>query len=412
MINFPLHIGDDVLGHAICVSPNIIDSSTVQRLSNIIEHFAGILKRKLVEEEEARLFTAMEQLNETVVITNIQGEIEYANQAFEKSSGYLRKNAVGKSPAILKSGKQSIEFYKVLWETILSGKTWSGKIINKNKNGNLYEERVNITPVKDESGKITNFVAVKRDITRENILEAQLRQSQKLETVGTLAGGIAHDFNNIIGTLLGYNEMITEDVPEDSKAKEYLDHMKNTMNRAKILINKILTFSKNMEPESEMVDLTHLLEDALSLFRPSIPTNIKITKVVCGECRPISVDPSQMQQVFMNLLNNSAQALSENGGEIKILLQLFSSPEELWQNYPGIPKTDYVELLIEDNGPGMEQRIKERIFEPFFTTKPVGEGTGLGLAVVHGIITGHNGIIKVDTAPGKGTTFKIYLPIY
>ncbi|MEA1898362.1 MAG: PAS domain S-box protein [Bacteroidota bacterium] len=412
MINFPLHIGDDVLGHAICVCPNIISDSEVQRLSNIIEHFAVILKRKLVEEEEARLFTAMEQLNETVVITNIQGEIEYANQAFEKSSGYLRKDAVGKNPSILKSGKQSNEFYKVLWKTIMSGKTWSGKIINKNKNGNLYEERVNITPVKDEHGKITNFVAVKRDITRENILEAQLRQSQKLETVGTLAGGIAHDFNNIIGTLLGYNEMITEDIPEDSKAKEYLNHMTNTMNRAKELINKILTFSKNMEPEAEMVDLSQLLESSLALFRPSIPSNIKITKVVCGECRPISLDPSQMQQVFTNLLNNSAQALSEKGGEIKILLQLLSDPEKLWQNYPGIPKTDYVELLIEDNGPGMEQRIKDRIFEPFFTTRPVGEGTGLGLAVVHGIITGHNGIIKVNTAPGQGTTFKIYLPIY
>ncbi len=411
MINFPLHIGEDVLGHAICVCPNIIDNAAVQRLSNIIEHFAGILKRKLVEEEETRLFTAMEQLNETVVITNIQGEIAYANQAFEKSSGYLRKHAVGKSPAILKSGKQSNEFYKVLWNTILSGETWTGKIINRNKNGNLYEERVSITPVKDEHGKITNFVAVKRDITRENILEAQLRQSQKLETVGTLAGGIAHDFNNIIGTLLGYNEMITEDIPADSKAREYLYHMRNTMNRAKTLINKILTFSKNMEPEREIVDMAELLEDSLNLFRPSIPPNIKTTKVVCGECRPISIDPSQMQQVFMNLLNNSAQALSDKGGEIKILLQLFSNPEELWQNNPGIPKTDYVELLVEDNGPGMEQRIKDRIFEPFFTTKSVGEGTGLGLAVVHGIITGHNGIIKVDTTPDKGTIFKIYLPI-
>lgn len=412
IVNFPLYIGDDILGHAICISPNQINHAEIQRLSNIIEHFAGILKRKLMEEEEARLLTAMEQLNDTVVITDIHGEIEYVNQAFEKSSGYMRKNAVGKSPAILKSGKQSNEFYKVLWKTILSGKTWSGKIINKNKNGNLYEERVNITPVKDESGKITNFVAVKRDITRENILEAQLRQSQKLETVGTLAGGIAHDFNNIIGTLLGYNEMITEDIQEDSKAREYLDHMRNTMNRAKALINKILTFSKNMEPESEMVDLAQLLEDALSLFRPSIPSNIKITKVVYGKCRPISVDPSQMQQVFMNLLNNSAQALSEKGGEIKILLQPYSDPEELWKNHPGIPKTDYVELLIKDTGPGMEQRIKDRIFEPFFTTKSVGEGTGLGLAVVHGIITGHNGIIKVDTAPDKGTTFKIYLPVY
>ncbi len=412
MINFPLHIGDDVLGHVICICPNIITNSEVQRLSNIIEHFAVILKRKLVEEEEERLFTAMEQLNETVVITNINGEIEYANQAFEKSSGYLRKDAVGKNPSILKSGKQSNEFYRLLWKTILSGTTWSGKIINKNKNGNLYEERVNITPVKDEYGKITNFVAVKRDITRENILEAQLRQSQKLETVGTLAGGIAHDFNNIIGTLLGYNEMITEDIPEDSKAKEYLGHMTNTMNRAKALINKILTFSKNLEPETEMVDLSELVDSSLDLFRPSIPSSIKITKVICGECRPISLDPSQMQQVFMNILNNSAQVLSEKGGEIKILLQLYSNPEELWQEYPGIPKTDYVELLIEDNGPGMEQRIRDRIFEPFFTTKPVGEGTGLGLAVVHGIIMGHNGIIKVDTAPGKGTTFKIYLPIY
>ncbi len=411
IINFPLHIGDDVLGHALCISPNQIDHATIQRLSNIIEHFKGILKRKLVEEEEARLFTVMEQLNETVVITNIQGEIQYTNQAFEKSTGYSREEVVGKNPSILKSGKQSNEFYRVLWETVLSGDTWSGKIINKNKSGDLYEERVNITPVKDETGTITNFVAVKRDITRENILEAKLRQSQKLETVGTLAGGIAHDFNNIMGTLLGYNEMIMEDVPEDSKAREYLDHMSNTMNRAKTLITKILTFSKNIEPESKMVDLPQLLKDALKLFIPSVPSNIKITKVICEQCRPISLDPSQMQQVFTNLLNNSAQALSEKGGEIKISLHQFDKPEELWKNYPDIPKTDYLELLFEDNGPGMERRIKDRIFEPFFTTKSVGEGTGLGLAVVHGIVTGHNGIIEVDSAPGKGTTFKVYIPI-
>ncbi len=412
IINFPLYIGEEILGHAICISPQKADESKLNRLSNIIYQFTGILKRKLVEEEELKLFTVMEQLNETVVITNTQGEIQYANMACEKSSGYSRSEAIGKTPSMFKSGKQSNEFYNVLWSTINAGDSWSGNIINKKKDGSLYTERVNITPVKDESGVISNFVAVKRDITRESMLEFQLRQSQKLETVGTLAGGIAHDFNNIIGTLLGYNEMILEDVPETSTAAEYLGHMARTMNRAKTLVNKMLAFSKNMEAESRLVDLENVLEEALGLFKPSISSNIKISRKQCKKCKPVMADPSQMQQVFMNLLNNAAQALSDNGGKIEISMRLLENPLDLYEDHPGLVKTDYIEFIIKDDGPGIQEKVMERIFEPFFTTKEVGEGTGLGLAVVHGIVSGHNGIIDVDSAPGKGTIFKVYIPAF
>jgi PAS domain S-box-containing protein len=409
ILNFPLIIGDEILGNAMIVSPEVCDEHIMFRLSRIMEQFTGILKRKLVEEEEAKLFTVVEQLTETVIITDTEGVIEYANPAFEKSSGFSRKESLGKTLGIIKSGKQNTTFYKNLWKTIKSGESWSGTMVNMRKDGSLFQEEVTISPIKNEQDRIVNYVAVKRDITKEKLLEAQLIQAQKLETVGTLAGGIAHDFNNILGTLLGYNEMVLDEIPENAGAHAYLVQMKNAMNRAKSLVTKILTFSRKMDPEMQVINVDHLLEETIGMFRSVQLKNVELRHHICTGCNPILADPSQIQQVIMNLLTNANQALRDYGGTIDVGLEMIENNESLRNLHPILTSETLVKLTIQDDGPGMEQRVMDRMFEPFFTTKPVGDGTGLGLSVVHGIIMSHHGAIEVDSLPGKGTQICIYL---
>jgi len=411
-LNFTLLVGNEIIGHAILTSSVGIKSGFLERLGFIMEQFTGILRRKLAEEEGSKLNTIIEQLAETVVITDTVGNIQYVNPAFEQSSGYLVNEVIGLTPAIFKSGKQDRAFYDTLWNTILSGKTWSNKLINRKKTGELYEENITITPIRDENGVIVNFVAVKKDITRESLLEEQLRQSQKLETIGTLAGGIAHDFNNILGTLIGYNEMVREELPEKSKAIEYSRNMNDTMLRAKSLVNQILTFSRKMEPERRAIHLSGLLEDSIKLFRPAITPRIKLSISICRHCPKIKVDPSQIQQLFMNLLTNAHQALESNEGEIKVKLNLIDNSEEKKTIYPNLNTPKLIEFSVYDNGPGISKDVKDRIFEPFFTTKPVGKGTGLGLSVVHGIVQAHKGTILVDSEWGKFTCFTVYFPVH
>ena len=409
IMNFPLIIGEEILGNAMFVSTELFDETVMYRFSRIMEQFTGILKRKLVEDEEAKLFTVVEQLTEAVIITDTDGRLQYANPAFERSTGYSRKESLGKTMGIIKSGKQSAAFYKNLWKTIGSGQSWSGSMVNQRKNGNLFQEEVTITPIKNEQGHIVNYVAVKRDITKEKMLEAQLIQAQKLETVGTLAGGIAHDFNNILGTLLGYNEMVIEELPEKSSARAYSFQMKNAMNRAKSLVNKILTFSRKMDPEMKVVSMNHLLEESLAMFRSIQSKEVVLKPHICTECKHIMADPSQMQQVIMNLLTNANQALRIGGGTIEVRLEIIENNDSLKNLHPILVSDALLKLTIRDDGPGMDDKVRERIFEPFFTTKPVGEGTGLGLSVVHGIIMSHNGAIEVESQAGKGTEVSIYL---
>lgn len=312
---------------------------------------------------------------------------------------------------ILKSGKQGKEFYRELWNTISKGKVWNGKITNRRKDGSLYEERATISPITDDEGKIINYVAVKQDITRESQLENQLIQSQKLETVGTLARGIAHDFNNILGTILGYNDMAIEDSSPNEKVHKYLTHMRKASLRARDLVNQILTFSRDFKPEPKPVKVQNLIKDSLTLFYPNVSKKVKIKTKIDKTTPAIYADPLQIQQVILNLLTNANQAMEDIGGEITITSETISVDENVIETLPDLVAGDYLRISVSDTGSGMDADTQQKIFEPFFSTKPVGEGTGLGLSVVHGIIVNHSGVITVKSEPGIGTTFEVYLPV-
>ena len=370
-----------------------------------------ITDHKQAEEERIRLVTAIEQAAESVVITDKDGTIQYVNPAFESISGYARKEAVGQNPRTIKSGKHPKEFYADLWNTISSGEVWRGHFINKKKNGTLYEEEATISPIKNTSGEIISFVAVKRDVTEEIKLEDKLRQAQKMEAIGTLAGGIAHDFNNILSAIMGYTELAEYETPEGSNTREKLEEVLKAGHRAKDLVKQILAFSRQGDQERKPLQINHIVKEALKLLRASLPTTIEIQQNIETDTGIIEADPTQIHQVLMNLCTNAAHAMNNKGGVLVVgVRNVKIENEEMGLETPNVPPGQYVRLTIRDTGHGMSAEIVDRIFDPYFTTKQKGEGTGLGLAVVHGIVKSYGGVITVDSQIGKGSTFNIYLP--
>jgi len=253
-------------------------------------------------------------------------------------------------------------------------------------------------------------VAVKRDITRESKLEAQMRQVQKMETIGTLAGGIAHDFNNILGTIMGYTDMLKKELPEESGSQRDLEQIMKASQRGKDLVKKILTFSRQVDHRMEPVYFDRIVRESLEMLKPSLSPNIKVRLRIADDCPPLTGDPTQLQQVVMNLCTNAAYAMREKGGVMAIALDWLEPGHSELEKCFQLPESKYLMLVVRDDGTGMPPDVVRRIFEPFYTTKPVGEGTGLGLSVALGIVKSMGGEITVDTEEGKGSTFRVFFP--
>jgi PAS domain S-box-containing protein len=290
------------------------------------------------------------------------------------------------------------------------------RIIMKNGAVKWLEDRK--TSVFSPDGKFTGIDGILFDVTERimaqkehQMLESNLRRTQRLETIGTLAGGIAHDFNNILTPILGYAEMGILSPTNDEFQQEYFSEIIKAAERAKNLVAQILTFSMAQESTPGIVSVQEIIDEALKLLRPSIPTTITIEKQVDNSCRNILADPSQIHQVIVNLCINAFQAMEKSGGLLTIKLEEVTPENSLQKLLPKLQAESYVKLSISDTGTGMDESTIERIFEPFFTTKSVDKGTGLGLSVVHGIITSFKGEITVESLSEKGTTFNIYLPI-
>lgn len=240
--------------------------------------------------------------------------------------------------------------------------------------------------------------------------EKHLRHTQKMEAIGTLAGGIAHDFNNILSAILGYSELALAQIPKESRLLPYLEEIFTAGNRAKDLVKQILAFSRRSDQEREAVDLQHIVQEALGMVRATLPSTIEIRSILVIDSAVIFADPTQIHQVIMNLCTNAEQAMREEGGVLSIAVTSREVTEGSIHAFPGLQPGTYLQLSIQDSGKGMPGHVLDRIFEPFFTTKELGQGTGLGLAVVHGIIVGHEGHISVKSVVGQGTTFTILFP--
>ncbi len=370
-----------------------------------------ISERKQSEEQLNRLSTAIEQAHETIVITNVDATIQYVNPAFENITGYSSGEALGQNSSILQSGEHNENFYTEMWNTLTDGNPWQGHLVNRKKDGSIFHEDATISPVKETSGIIINYVAVKRDITNELQKEKQLQQSQKMESIGTLAGGIAHDFNNILGAIMGYTELSLDDVEDKPTTYQSLQQVLGAANRAKDLVSQILTFSRTTTINKVQIKTIPIVKEVCKFLRSSLPTTINIVQNIIAKHDLIMADPTQIHQILMNLCTNAGHAMLESGGELEVLLEEVSLNEDDLQIYTALKPGMHLKLTVKDMGYGISKDNLERIFDPYFTTKELGEGTGLGLAVVHGIVTDSGGDIKAYSEVGKGTVFHVLFPL-
>jgi PAS domain S-box-containing protein len=369
-----------------------------------------ITERIKAEEQLRRFAAVIEQAAETVMFIGTDGEIKYVNPALERLTGYAASEVVGRNPFFTNKGIYSSDFYRTIWEAISAGGVWQGQTTQLRKDGSRFELATIISPIRDTQSRITGYVSVGRDVTRELELEQQLRQSQKMEAIGTLAGGIAHDFNNILGAVIGFSELARDTTPAGSPLRHNLDQVLKAADRAKNLVQQILAFSRKSEQERKPLLPGLIVKEALKLLRASIPSTIEIRSRVKDEHCTIIADPTQVHQVLMNLCTNAAHAMQEKGGVLDIELDPIALDADGAALYPDLKPGDYVRLMVRDTGSGIAPGILDRIFDPFFTTKEVGKGTGMGLAVVHGIVKSHGGGIRVESEPGRGTAFYVLLP--
>ena len=476
--------------------------------------------------------SALEAAANPIIISRRDGTIVWANKAFEELSGYTREEALGQSTRLLKAGQQSPSFYKNMWETILSGRRWRGELVNRRKDGTVYEEEMTITPVKNGAGDVTHFIAIKvniaerkraeericrlaqavensaeliaianpdgrisfanhallqatgykdteiigelfgktllsgnnppaldeeirartlldggwrgeclgrrkddsdfpvflstgqikdnrglvigifgigQDITDRKHLEEQLLVSQKMEAVGRLAGGVAHDFNNLLGVIVGYSDLVLDAFPSEDPRHQQLEQIKKAGLRATLLTRQLLTFSRKQVCQRVVLDINALVTDFNKMLRRMVGEDIELANALQPGLGQIKADPGQIEQVIMNLVVNSRDAMP-NGGKLIIETANMDLDEDYCLLHPSVHPGHYVMLAVSDSGSGMDTKTQARIFEPFFTTKEEGKGTGLGLATVYGVVKQSEGHIWVYSELGKGTTFKIYFP--
>ena len=427
-------------------------------LAGIVGSFVDITEQRDSDENIRKMSRAIEQSPATIVITNVDGVIEYANPKFSETTGYSKEEAIGQNPRILKSGEMPASGYAEMWKTLSAGKEWRGEFHNKRKDGTLYWELASISPLFDKDGSLSGYLAIKEDITERKRIDAELLKSrldlegkhgelekayselknaqlqifqqEKMASIGQLAAGVAHEINNPMGfissnlsSLFKYIDKLTEFIAvadqsliecagsreaeklNDIRKKLKIDYIKDDArqliaesldgaSRVRRIVQDLKSFSRIDQVEQTMINLNEALETTINIAWNEIKYVATINKEF-GNIPLIKCFPQQLNQVFLNLLVNAAHAIGENQGAITV---------RTWS------EDELVCVSVTDTGCGIPDEIKQRIFEPFFTTKEVGKGTGLGLSISYDIIRKHGGEITVESEAGKGTTFVVRLP--
>ena len=380
---------------------------------------AEIAEHGLAEKERKRLIIAIEQSADAIVITDTNYVIKYVNPAFKDVSGYEPAEALGRHLGFFKCSLNDGAFYERIKETLNAGGIWTGCATNRKKDGALNEIEASLSPVHDESGVLIGFVGNYRDISIRLKLERELRQMQKMEALGAMAGGVAHDFNNIIGAILGHVELALRRLPKTSPARGNLENVLHAAECAADLVKRILTTVRLEERPLQPVAIAPLVEETLKLMAPSLPANITVRGDMPANHGEMVVlaDPTEVQRVLMNLCKNAAHAMFPNGGVMGIGLSKavvsssgqFEGPNPMPGSEPSLEPGVYMCLAVSDTGAGIAPAVMEKLFDPYFTTKPGGEGTGLGLSVVRGIVRTYGGEITVCSEPGRGAAFGVFL---
>jgi PAS domain S-box-containing protein len=391
-------------------------SGPLGRLSDgrraVISLAMDVTERKGAEEKIRTLSLSVEQANELIMITDLNGIIEYVNPAFSRTTGYSEEEAIGQNPRMLKSGQQDKDFYLEMWDVIKSGQSWQGRVVDRKKDGSLYPAMLTVSPIYNEAGEITNYVGSQQDLSVYEELERKFHQAQKMEAVGTLVGGIAHEFNNTLAGITGNLYLAKQKASQTPDVVEKLEVIEKLSFRSAELIKALLSFARKGIVQKAPIPLNLFLKENIKLYRASLPESINLDSDIETRSVTINGDASLLQQAMLNIINNARDALYEaENPSVSIKLREFSAYSEFLDAHPECKSGNYACISISDNGIGIKSDDIPHIFEPFYTTKGVGKGTGLGLAMAYGTMQTHGGAIEIETAEEVGTLVRIYLPL-
>ncbi|MBC8040546.1 MAG: GAF domain-containing protein [Opitutaceae bacterium] len=387
----------------------------MEQLAKDIKHGIEIIttrnERARLNERLHLMQTAIEAAPSGIVIADVLGRIEWVNPAFTRMTGYTLETVSERTPSILKSGRQGPAFYETLWNTISHGNIWSGDLQNQRRDGSIYWEHMVIAPVLLPSGAIEHYVAIKQDISSEKEMEQQVARTQRLESIGLLAGGIAHDLNNVLAPILMAMDLfkLRYTAPAD---QERLEMVRKSAERGAGIVRQVLTFARGVDGERMNLRPEHLIKEVRQLLQETLPRKIEIPLELDGELPFVTGDPTQLHQVLLNLGVNARDAMQRNGGVLTFgACRVALGEPRITLSGLTVPAGEYVVLSVKDTGSGITPEVMEHMFEPFYTTKPRGEGTGLGLSTVLGIVRGHGGGLDVTSRLGEGTEFRVLLPV-
>lgn len=367
-----------------------------------------VTNRSMVERRNRQLAEAVEHSAEAIMVTDPEGVIQYVNPAFTNISGFSAEEAIGSTPSILESGAHNKDFYDRIWERIAKGETWKGRFVNRRKDQRLFHEEATISPVFDDAGNIVNYVAVKRDVTSEVMLEEQVMQTQKLEGIGRLAGSVAHEFNNILTAILGYSECILLTAEPTSPYLADVEEIRSAAERASALTKQLTSIaSKRSITLRTAIVLNDLIEESDELLSRFLGEGVSLEYEFGPDLWPVLVDEDQLTLILRILVENACDAMPD-GGRLVLRTENIPPKKPTLSDSPPPMEGECVMLSVTDTGSGIKESVRGQIFEPFFSTKP--EGTGLGLSTLHGIVRQNEGHVTFESAEGKGTVFRIFFP--
>jgi PAS domain S-box-containing protein len=390
----------------------IVKDPALAFLNDLPKRVHESVTRHRLQQFNRLLIEALESAGDGILITDRTGTILHVNHAMERMTGYARQELLGQNPRLLRSGVHPPEVYSGLWQAILSGASWQGELTDRRKDGSLFEISQSVSPIVDGQGQVTHFVAIQRDITEHKQLERHLAQAQKMQSIGTLASGVAHEFNNLLAGITGYASLAVEESPPVGPIRDFLQQVLNLSERAAVLTRQLLAFARKpplMRRPMSMESLLRMTAEFVSRTQ-HIKVNVELEPSEPGAPAPVvEADTSQLQQALVNLALNSRDARTDDSAITFRLRRAVVSSEQT--GFPdSVQPGDYVVLEVADQGSGMTPEVLNQSLDPFFTTKDVGRGTGLGLPVVFGIVHAHQGLLTIQSEPGKGTQVALYLP--
>lgn len=369
--------------------------------------FVDVTKRKQADQQKERFLSAIEQSGDMIVIADVDGTIQYQNPMVETVTGYSREDIRRSGSGVFRSHVHDPAFYDSILKTIAAGKTWHGEIDLLTKAGTKITIKSNLSPVRDEDQVVTGFVAVSRDVTHQKELEQTLMQAQRLESIGKLAGGVAHDYNNVLQTILGNSEALSDDPALPEHLSVLVEEVKTAARQSASLTNQLLTFARKQQVEPGPLNINRQLDEYKGMLGRWLGSNVTLDWQPGADLWNVNIDPSQWRQVVTNLCINARDAIADVG---TITLKTYNLTFDGSGPNSNVAPGEYVCLEVIDNGCGMSKEVQAHIFEPFYSTQPFGQGTGLGLSTVYGIVKQNQGYIAVESEVGQGSTFKVVLP--